>query len=45
MITHKTYQDNMGNWIMPKDVAMRENELINLHTGEKIKAGPEKCRN
>ena len=39
MITHKTYQDNMGNWIMPKDVAMRENELINLHTGEKIKAG------
>ena len=20
MITHKTYQDNMGNWIMPKDV-------------------------
>ena len=39
MITHKTYQDDKGNWIMPKDVAMKENKLVHFNTGKKIKVG------
>ena len=39
MITHKTYQDDKGDWIMPKDVAMKENKLVHFNTGKKIKVG------
>ena len=40
MITHKTYKDEQGSWIMPKDVAIKDNEYISINTGKKIKVGP-----
>ena len=40
MITHKTYKDHNNNWIMPKDVAIKDEELVNIKTGDKIIEGP-----
>ena len=40
MITHKTYKNSSGLWIMPKDVAEKNNKLINIHNGESIIEGP-----
>ena len=40
MITHKTYSQQDGTWIMPKDVGIENNKLINLNTREKIIEGP-----
>ena len=40
MITHKTYQDENNNWVMPKNVAIKNKELIHIETGEKIVEGP-----
>ena len=39
MITHKTYQTKKGEWVMPKDVAIKDNELIKIDTQEKITEG------
>ena len=40
MITHKTYRQQNGDWVMPKDVAIDNNKLINIKTREKIIEGP-----
>ncbi len=40
MITHKTYKDKNNNWIMPKDVAIKHDELVHTETGNKIIEGP-----
>ena len=40
MITHKTYKDQNNNWIMPKDVAIKNDVLVHTETGNKIIEGP-----
>ena len=40
MITHKTYRLHNGDWVMPKDVGIKEGHLIELNTGAKILEGP-----
>ena len=40
MITHRTYKDQSNNWIMPKDVAIKDQELVHIKTGGKIIEGP-----
>ena len=40
MITHRTYKDQNNNWIMPKDVAIKNDALVHTETGNKIIEGP-----
>ena len=40
MITHKTYQNSNGEWIMPKDVAIKEGKLVDINTSNVVKEGP-----
>ena len=40
MITQRTYKDQSNNWIMPKDVAIKDQELVHIKTGGKIIEGP-----
>ena len=40
MITHKTYKNEDNLWVLPSDVAIKDNELIQISTKQKIKQGP-----
>ena len=40
MITHKTYRTEKGEWVMPKDIALKNNNLIKIETKEAIIEGP-----
>ena len=40
MITHKTYKNEDNSWVLPSDVALKNNELIQLSTKQKISEGP-----
>ena len=40
MITHKTYQNSDGEWIMPKDVAIKEGKLVDINSSKVVKEGP-----
>ena len=40
MITHKTFKDERGNWVMPKDVGIKGNSYINTQNGLSITEGP-----
>ena len=40
MITHKTYQNSEKEWVMPKDVALNNNQLFSLIDGKAIYEGP-----
>ena len=40
MITHKTYKSENGDWVMPKDVAIKNNQLVSITDSQKIKEGP-----
>ncbi len=40
MITHKTYKTHKNEWIMPKEVVMKDGQLIRTKTKEKIEEGP-----
>ena len=40
MITHKTYRTNNKEWVMPKEVALVDGNLIHQKTKEKIIEGP-----
>ena len=40
MITHKTYKDEKGNWVMPKDVGIKGDSYINTQNGISISEGP-----
>ena len=40
MITHKTYKNNENEWIMPKDIAIKNGEFIDILKGEPITIGP-----
>ena len=39
MITHKTYQNSDGEWIMPKDVAIKEGKLVDINTSNVVNEG------
>ena len=39
MITHKTYKNEDNSWVLPNDVAIKDNELIQISTKQKIKQG------
>ena len=40
MITHKTYKNTSGEWIMPKDIALKEEKMIDLKSGLSVQEGP-----
>ena len=40
MITHKTYQTQDGKWVMPKDVAAKNEKLVLMGDGSEILEGP-----
>ena len=40
MITHKTYKTKNNEWVMPKDVAQINNDLVHVSTKEPIIEGP-----
>ena len=40
MITHKTYKTTKGEWIMPKDIVLRDGKFIELKSKEVLKEGP-----
>lgn len=40
MITHKTYKNENNEWVMPKDVAMKNGKLIEIKSNKKIIEGP-----
>ena len=40
MITHKTYQTKMGEWIMPKEVAIKSGSLFSTKDGSEVIEGP-----
>jgi leucyl-tRNA synthetase len=39
MVTHETYKDAHGKWVMPKDVIMRDSKAVHVETGEPITVG------
>ena len=40
MITHKTYKNENGSWVLPSDVAIKDDNLIQISTGQKLTQGP-----
>ena len=40
MITHKTYKTEKSEWVMPKDIAVVNGDLLHARTKEKIIEGP-----
>ena len=40
MVTHETYKDAHGKWVMPKELAYREGLPVLASTGEPITVGP-----
>ena len=40
MITHKTYRNHQGEWVMPKDIAFKDGQLVEINTGDSIIEGP-----
>ena len=40
MITHKTYRKANGEWVMPRDVAIIDKDLVHIQSKEKITEGP-----
>ena len=40
MITHKTYRKANGEWVMPRDVAIIDKDLVDIQSKEKITEGP-----
>ncbi len=40
MITHKTYRTKQNEWVMPKEIAIKDNKLIRLSSKEEIIEGP-----
>ncbi len=39
MVTHETYKDSHGRWVMPKDVTFRDGKPVHAETGEPITVG------
>ncbi len=40
MITHKTYKTSKNEWVMPKEVVIKNKQFSRLKTGEVIEEGP-----
>ena len=40
MITHKTYKTKDNQWVMPKDIAIKDKNFYHIKTKEKIIEGP-----
>ena len=40
MITHKTYKTTKGEWVMPKDIVLRDGKFIELKSKEILEEGP-----
>jgi leucyl-tRNA synthetase len=40
MVTHETYKDAHGKWVMPNEVALRDGKAVLAATGEPITVGP-----
>ena len=40
MITHKTYKTSKNEWVMPKEVVIKNKQFFRLKTGEVIEEGP-----
>ena len=40
MITHKTYKTKNNEWVMPKDVMLKDNKLLKIKTEELVEEGP-----
>ncbi len=40
MITHKTFRTSKNEWVMPKEVVIKNNKLLRSRTGESIEEGP-----
>ena len=36
MITHKTYKDKKNQWVMPRDVAIKDDNLVNIKVEKKL---------
>ena len=39
MITHKTYRKSNGEWIMPKDIAKKNDDYLDIKSGEIVVVG------
>jgi len=39
MVTHETYKDSHGKWVVPKDVTMRDGKAVHVETGAPITVG------
>jgi leucyl-tRNA synthetase len=39
MITHKTFQNHKGEWIMPKSIAINDGKIIDLEHKKEVKVG------
>jgi leucyl-tRNA synthetase len=39
MVTHETYKDAQGKWVLPEDVTMQKGSAVHAQTGEPIRIG------
>jgi leucyl-tRNA synthetase len=40
MVTHETYKDRHGKWVLPEEVVKRDGKMVHAKTGEPITVGP-----
>ena len=39
MVTHETYKDGQGKWVLPQEVTIRDGKAVHVKTGEPITVG------
>ena len=39
MVTHETYKDEQGKWLLPEEVTIRDGEALNVKTGRPVTIG------
>jgi leucyl-tRNA synthetase len=39
MVTHETYKDGQGKWVLPQEVTIRDGQAVHIKTGEPIAVG------
>ena len=39
MVTHETYKDGHGKWVLPQEVTIRDGQAVHIKTGEPITVG------
>jgi leucyl-tRNA synthetase len=40
MVTHETYKDSLGKWVLPEEVSRKDGTAVHAKTGEHIVVGP-----